>query len=140
LEFAKLSRAYLKQAEARLQSSTGAIRVRNYGYSVRLSQETVELATKALLRSMGVEYPKFHDTSPALLAAVGMLPAKDAEFLAKTSETLARKRALAMYGDESRNLGPNEIFKKKDADEAQEQAIRAFKSCKRLMAKLQDRR
>src|SRR5881628_1289543 len=62
----------------------------------------VELSTKALLRSRGVEYPKFHDTSPALLALKDGLPEKEASFLAKASEELSRKRALAMYGDEAR--------------------------------------
>lgn len=73
-EFRKLSRAYLAQAELRLESAARAMKRGDNAYCVRLSAECVELSTKALLRSRGVEYPKFHDTSPALLALKDGLP------------------------------------------------------------------
>lgn len=100
---------------------------------MRLSQEAVELSTKALLRSMGVEYPKFHDTSPALRAVRDRLPTGKAEFLASASETLARKRALAMYGDEARNMGPEEIFKGAEAKEALRLASGVHRLCRQLI-------
>jgi len=57
-EFRKLSRAYLAQAELRLESAARAMKRGDNAYCVRLSAECVELSTKALLRSRGVEYPK----------------------------------------------------------------------------------
>jgi len=82
---------------------------------------------------MGVEYPKFHDTSPALLALKDRIPPEEVTFLAEASQTLSRKRALAMYGDESRNLAPDDIFKRKDALEAYEMAKKAIRICKKLI-------
>lgn len=133
MKFEKLSKAYLRQARDRLDSAGRALKRRNNAYCVRLSQEAVELSTKALLRSMGVEYPKFHDTSPALRAVGDKLPVGKAEFLAKASETLARKRALAMYGDEARNMGPDEIFKSAEAKEALQLASSAHRLCRQLV-------
>lgn len=133
MKFEKLSKAYLRQARDRLDSAARATKRRNNAYCVRLSQEAVELSTKALLRGMGVEYPKFHDTAPALRAVQEKLPPGEAESLAHASETLSRKRALAMYGDEARNLGPEQIFGRTDAEEALAMAKRTFGSCRRLI-------
>ena len=134
-EFRKLSRAYLDQARLRLDSAARVMRQGKYAYCVRLSAEGVELSTKALLRSRGVEYPKFHDTSPALLALKDGLPEKEVSFLAKASEELSRKRALAMYGDEARGLGPDEIFGREDAREAYQTATESLRICQRLASK-----
>jgi len=134
-EFRKLSRAYLAQAKLRLESAARAMRRGDNAYCIRLSAECVELSTKALLRSMGVEYPKFHDTSSALLALKDGLPAEEVSFLAKASEELSRKRALAMYGDEARGLGPDEIFGGKDAREAYQTATQSLSMCSRLASR-----
>jgi HEPN domain-containing protein len=139
LKFEKLSEAYLGQARERLDTAARALKRKSYAYCVRLSQEAVEMSTKALLRSMGVEYPKFHDTAPALRAVREKLPTGEAEFLAGASESLTRKRALAMYGDEARKMTPDEIFGKKDAEEALQLAKRVFKTCRHL-AMTRDRR
>lgn len=133
MKFEKLSESHLRQARYRLESAARALTKRNNAYCVRLSQEVVELSTKALLRSMGVEYPKFHDTSLPLRAVKERLPAGEAEFLAGASESLARKRALAMYGDEAKNLGPDEIFGRDDAREALDLAAKVFRSCRKLI-------
>ena len=129
MKYGKLSEAYLRQAEYRLTSAREALRRKNFAYCVRLSQEVVELSTKGLLRSVGVEYPKFHDTSPALRTAKDRFPRGVAESLAEASEELARFRALAMYGDENKNLGPNEIFGRDDAEGALEKARKAYADC-----------
>ncbi len=135
MEFRKLSRAYLAQAGDRIASARRALKGGNYAYCVRLSQEAVELSTKALLRRIGVDYPKFHDTSPALLALKKRLQINDLQFLAEVSLKLSRRRALAMYGDESRNLSPDEIFGREEALEAYQLATRVHQSCTRLVTR-----
>ena len=70
---------------------------------------------------------KFHDTSPALPAFKDGLPEKEVSFLAKASEELSRKRALAMYGDEARGLGPDEIFEEEEAREAYDTAAESLR-------------
>lgn len=136
LRFENLSRGYIRQARYRLDSAARALQTRNHAYCVRLSQEAVELSTKGLLRALDVEYPKFHDTAPPLRAVAEKLPPGEAETLAKVSEALARKRALAMYGDEGRNLGPDDIFRREDAIEALAMARGVFKSCAKLIPQL----
>ena len=133
MKFERLSEAYLRQARDRLDSAARAMRRGNNAYCVRLSQEAVELSTKGLLRALGVEYPKFHDTAPALRAVGDRLPPGASERLALVSETLARKRALAMYGDEGANLGPDEIFGRRDAKEALAMAREEYSSCARMV-------
>ena len=55
-----MAKAYLRQAESRLEDAEDAFDDRNYPYCLRLSQECVELSLKASLRLVGIEYPKIH--------------------------------------------------------------------------------
>lgn len=64
-----MAKAYLRQAESRLEDAEDAFDDRNYPYCLRLSQECVELSLKASLRLVGIEYPKIHDVSEVLLSA-----------------------------------------------------------------------
>jgi HEPN domain-containing protein len=41
---------------------------------VRLSQECVELSLKAVLKAVGIEYPKIHDVSDILIDFVDRFP------------------------------------------------------------------
>ncbi|MBS7645703.1 HEPN domain-containing protein [Candidatus Bathyarchaeota archaeon] len=57
----------LEQAYSRLKTARIALKDGNHAYTVRSSQECVELSLKAALRLVGVEYPKKHDVSRVLL-------------------------------------------------------------------------
>jgi HEPN domain-containing protein len=61
LKLLKIAKSYLRQAEARLKDFGRAFSDHNYPYAVRLSQDYVELSLKAVLKSVGIEYPKIHD-------------------------------------------------------------------------------
>ncbi|RLI23707.1 hypothetical protein DRO58_08680, partial [Candidatus Bathyarchaeota archaeon] len=56
----KVAKSYLRQAKARLEDAKEAFLESNYPYAVRLSQECVELSLKAVLKAVGIEYPKIH--------------------------------------------------------------------------------
>jgi HEPN domain-containing protein len=114
-----LAHDYLKRARVRV----GALAVLYDGQSwadvVRESQEVVELALKALLRSSGVDVPRVHDVAPILLAERARLPEALAPFvdeLADASRQLRRDRELAFYGAE--DLTPGEFYTRADADRA----------------------
>lgn len=61
MKLLKIAKSYLRQAEARLRDAIDAFSESNYPYAVRLSQECVELSLKAVLKAVGIEYPKIHD-------------------------------------------------------------------------------
>ncbi|MEM4807540.1 MAG: HEPN domain-containing protein, partial [Nitrososphaerota archaeon] len=67
LQLLKIAKSYLRQAEARLKDAKDALAEGNYPYAVRLSQECVELSLKAVLKAVGIDYPKVHDVSDILL-------------------------------------------------------------------------
>ncbi len=50
----KLAASYIRQAEARVKDASDAYKNKNYPYTLRLSQEAVELSLKASLRLVGI--------------------------------------------------------------------------------------
>jgi HEPN domain-containing protein len=78
-----------------------ALDVEAWNLASRRAQEVLELAIKALLNEMGVDYPKTHDPAPLFVRAirtrgidvdVGLL-----EFFTALSEELAKIRSPAFY-------------------------------------------
>jgi HEPN domain-containing protein len=59
LSLLKIAKSYLRQAEARLEDAEDALLEGNYPYAVRLSQECVEPSLKAVLKAVGIEYPRY---------------------------------------------------------------------------------
>ena len=90
---------------------------------VREAQEAVELALKALLRSISIEPPRIHDVSEILLQKQELF-SKDIQTnlkkMAEISRSLRRDRELAFYGSE--DLTPSEFYKIGDAEQARSQA------------------
>ena len=74
MELLKIAKAYLRQAEARLKDAKEALADGNYPYAVRLSQECVEMSLKAVLKAVGIEYPKVHDVSDVLVDVEDRFP------------------------------------------------------------------
>jgi HEPN domain-containing protein len=104
---------------------------------VRRCQEAVELALKGALRAAGVEVPKIHDVSGALRRNVSRLaPALAAEIdmLVSASRRLREERELAFYGDEETETGAEELFTRRDADEALAMAGHVVSLCERTVA------
>ena len=61
-----MARSYIGQALERIRHAEEALSAGNYPYTVRQSQEAVELLLKASLRLVGIEPPKWHDVGPIL--------------------------------------------------------------------------
>lgn len=132
----ELAKSNLKQAEERLKHAREALESGNYPYVVRQSQEAVELSLKGALRLAGIEPPKWHDVGPLLRRERARFPQWFQELvddLASISRSLRKERELAMYGDEEIGVPPEELYTRKDATQALEDALRVVEIVKRLL-------
>ncbi len=132
----ELAKSNLKQAEERLKHAREALESGNYPYVVRQSQEAVELSLKGALRLAGIEPPKWHDVGPLLRRERARFPQWFQELvddLASISRSLRKERELAMYGDEEIGVPPEELYTRKDATQALEDALRVVEVVKRLL-------
>jgi len=136
LRLLKIAKAYLRQAEARLKDAKDALLEGNYPYAVRLSQECVELSLKAVLKAVGIEYPKIHDVSDILADVGDRFPEwfrMGLEFLRESSKILAKKREISLYGGEEAFLSPEEVISKADAEDATQRAVKTHELCRKLI-------
>ena len=118
-----LAKDYVTRATVRLDAVDLLYRAESWADVVRESQEAVELALKGLLRDCGIDPPRVHDVSGALLAERNRLPAdvqERVDRLAAISRDLRRDRELAFYGAE--DLVPSEFYAQGDADRARDGA------------------
>ena len=118
-----LAADYVRRAGVRLAALDVLYDARSWPDVVRESQEVVELALKGLLRACGIDPPRIHDVSEALIAERDRLPAEIAaqlERLTAVSRDLRRDRELAFYGAE--DLTPSEFYSEQDARTAREGA------------------
>lgn len=114
---------YIRRADARVGALDVLHEAESWADVVRESQEIVELALKALLRSVGVDPPRVHDVSAVLLAESARFPealAAHVQALADASRQLRRDRELAFYGAE--DLTPSEFYTRQDAEQARASA------------------
>jgi len=129
----------MRQAEARLKNAEEAYAERNHPYAVLLSQECVELCLKAVLKAVGIEYPKIHDVSDVLVESKQRFPEwfqAETNFLSESSKILVKKREPSLYGGEEVFLSPEDMIGEGDAKDAVERAGKTFELCKRLMEEL----
>lgn len=113
----------MQRAEHRLAAVSVLVDRESWADVVRESQEIVELALKALLRSAGVEVSPIHDVSKILRAESSRLSPnvqEQVDRLADISHTMRRDRELAFYGSE--DLTPSEFYQEKDGRTAFDQA------------------
>lgn len=118
-----LARDYVRRARVRLGALDVLFDAGSWADVVRESQEIVELALKALLRSCGVDPPRVHDVSDVLLAERDRLPEaldEHVDRLVEASRTLRRDRELSFYGAE--DLTPSDFYTEEDAEGAREHA------------------
>jgi hypothetical protein len=119
----ELARDYIRRATVRLQAVDVLFQAESWADVVRESQEIVELALKALLRSVGVDPPRIHDVSDVLEAEAHRLPAElreDLDTLTRASRDLRRDRELAFYGAE--DLTPSGFYTPEDGERARANA------------------
>jgi HEPN domain-containing protein len=132
----QLAEGYLKQAEARLRDAGEAAFEGNNAYALRLSQESVELCVKAVLRSVAIEYPKQHEVSDLLIEFRKRFPdwfSEEIDFIHEASVSLFKKRELAFYGGEDLALPPDKVISAEDGKKAVEACDRVFKVCSKLL-------
>ena len=94
--------SYLVKARTRLLILDVLLKEDDFSDVVREAQEAVELALKAVLRSIGIEPPKWHDVGSLIVAHKRLLPAvvgRCAARMAEISKRLRKERELAFYGD-----------------------------------------
>ena len=118
-----LARDYINRATVRLGVVDLLYDAESWADVVRESQEIVELALKGLLRECGIDPPRVHDVSGALLSEKSRLPAAvqaKVDRLAAISRDLRRDRELAFDGAE--DLVPSEFYAEPDATRAREGA------------------
>ena len=111
----------------------------NHPYAVRLSQECVELSLKAVLKTIGIEYPKVHDVSDIFPEIRDRLPdwfKAEIDFLQESSKLLFKKREPSLYGEEEILLSPNEVMNRSDAEDATRRAEKTYQLCEKLIAEL----
>ena len=106
------SRRFLKEAEMALADGDPAT-------SIRRSQEALEMAVKAMLRALGIEYPRSHDVSDVLIECKNSLPESvklEVEDLATMVSQLASIRGVALYGYEREGIPASKAFSKEYAE------------------------
>ncbi|MBW1697379.1 MAG: HEPN domain-containing protein [Deltaproteobacteria bacterium] len=118
-----LAQAYLKKSMDRLDILDLLHGKGAYSDVVREAQEIVELALKGMLRSVGVEPPKYHDVGRLLLSHKDRFDKSIAEKLKKAadiSKWLRKERELSFYGDI--DFIPTEEYSIEDSRRAREDA------------------
>jgi len=139
----KVAKSYLRQARARLEDGKEASSKANYPYAVRLSQECVELSLKAVLKAVGIDYPKIHDVSDMFVEVKDRFPdwfKIEVGFLYESSKILVKKREISLYGGEEAFLSPDEVIDKNDAEDAVVRAEKAYRLCEKLLTELDKQR
>ena len=126
----------LAQASQRLETARRVSRKKKGGkaYTIRSSQECSELALKAALRFVGVDYPKRHDVGRVLIEMHARFPSWfELGEIAEESTWLAERSERAMYGSESEDQGPESLFSKEEALTALKYARHIYGNSKRLV-------
>lgn len=114
-----LPQDYLRRCRYRLAAIETLYKLGAYADVVRESQEVLELALKALLRSSGFDPPHSHEVSGALIREAAAFPsilAPDIPRFADISRSMERDRSLAYYGNDS--VTPSDFYRVEDANRA----------------------
>lgn len=125
----------ISRAARWLQSAERAIEDKRWDDAVYSSQMAAEHSAKAVLISLGIDFPKEHDVSDVLLQIQGIpnLPQwfrKELGLIADIVAELAEQRGLAGYGFEK---GIDETYFKDYAPDAFEKARWVHNLCKKFI-------
>lgn len=130
-----LARDYIRRAAIRLRALDVLFDGESWADVVRESQEIVELTTRALVCSAGIDPPRVHDLSGVLLSERERFPRElgsGLDDLAEISKRLRRDRELAFYGAE--DLTPSEFYQREDAERARDDARRVVELVEPLVS------
>jgi HEPN domain-containing protein len=133
---AALAIDYIRRARLRVKAVEALMLAGDFADAVRESQESVELAVKALLKLKGLSYPRAHDVARLLresAIAGPLLLADEVARLEGISKTLRRDRELSFYGDE--DVVPLEYYERADADTALASLLDAIELVERAFAR-----
>ena len=111
-----LARSYRIKAMKRLKILEVLLREEAFSDVVREAQEIVELASKGILRQIGIEPPKWHDVGDALIEFAERLPEEvrgHVQQLASISKWLRKEREFSFNGDI--DFIPTEEYIREDA-------------------------
>jgi HEPN domain-containing protein len=131
-----MAESYLSEAGIRLKTAKDALAAGHFSFAVRQSQECVELSLKGVLRSVGVEPPKWHDVGIVLRKESTRFPEwfrERIDQLSLISRQLAGERQRSMYGDSDLDLSPQELYTEFDAKEAVRDAEFIHSICRKLV-------
>lgn len=118
-----LAQSYLVKSQKRLKILDVLFDEKDYSDVIREAQEIVELALKGMLRSVGIEPPKWHDVGAALIeyrSRFSQSVQKDIPPLADVSAWLRKEREFSFYGDI--DFIPTEEYDASDAKRAMDDA------------------
>ncbi len=127
---------YFFRAKWCLKEAEMALSEKNYPMCVRRSQESLEMAIKALLRSMAIEYPKGHDVGDSLIYIEKKLPdylRSEVPFLKSFLTELSRVRGPAFYGYEREGIPASEAFGKEYAGDTFEKVSKIVSLCEKYL-------
>jgi HEPN domain-containing protein len=109
-----MAEGYLNGARIRIKYAEISLNEdKDFAYCVRASQEAVELSIKAILRLIGVEYPKTHDPGKILERNKDKLPdwlRQEVDNIVYISRWLRAEREPSIYGDETEGLPPTQLY------------------------------
>jgi HEPN domain-containing protein len=137
-----MARDYIYRANRCLREAEIAISESDFAGAIRRSQEALELAVKAVLRSMAIEYPREHDVGEALHVIEDRLPAYLKTEVPKLKELLtelSRVRGLAFYGYEMEGIPPSKAFSNEYANRIFSEVKRLVQACSTFIYALQPR-
>jgi HEPN domain-containing protein len=130
---------YLADSTSILSEAKAAKHMGRHHRAIRLSQESLKLGLKAILRSVGVEYPKEHDVSDAIEENLEKFPAWFRSVTPKLEEGstwLSERRGASMYGDEIAGKPASQLFTHEDSAKAVEYADRTVDVARRLFEEI----
>ena len=122
----ELARSYLRKCRDRMAALAVLVERKAHSDVVRESQEVVELALKGMLRSVGIDPPKWHDVGDLLVQYADRFPAVSGSAiaaLAEASRRLRREREFSFYGDI--DVIPTDAYSEVESAEAYRDAMAA---------------
>ena len=130
-----MARDYAERAGRFLIEAENALSAGDNATCVRRTQEGLELAAKAVLRRLAIEYPREHDVSEALEAAAERLPDYLRPRVEETKSMLlelTRVRGPALYGYEAEGIPASQAFTRGYAAETLEKTKPLVQLCVRF--------
>ncbi len=136
MKTSEMIKDYFFRAKWCLKEAEMALAEKNNPMCIRRSQEALELITKALLRSMAIEYPREHDVGDSLDYIEKKLPdylKSELPSLKNLLTELARVRGPAFYGYEREGIPASEAFSDEYAGSTFKKVSRIVNLCEKYL-------